>query len=170
MRESNSLIRPPLPAKTREEQAAYATRQARGVTLAAIYDWSLAAFVIALLIATVVLRGITSRQAATALALALVGAPALLLLAEGLRRAREVARVLQIGLSSIVTFANVSGVLRDLRDLLQGEINPSSNLPSLVVGVFILWGLTRSQTIAWFADVTPAEALRHPGVHFLGGQ
>ena len=161
------MIRPLLPVKSREEQAAYARRQAHGVTLAAIFDWSLASFLIALVIVTAVLRGITSRQAAAALALALVGVPALLLLAEGLRRAREVARVLQIGLSSIVTFANVAGVLRDLRDLLQGEINPSSNLPSLVVGVFILWGLTRSQTIAWFAEVTPAEALRHHDVRWL---
>ena len=161
MREANGTIRPLLPARTREEQAAYATRRVRGVTLAAIFDWSLASFLIALLLATAVLRGPTSRQAAAALALAIVGVPALLLLAEGLRRAREVARVLQLGLSSLVAFANVAGVLRDLRDLLQGETNPSTNLPSLVVGVFILWGLTRSQTIAWFAEVTPAEALRH---------
>ena len=155
------MILRPLPVKTREEMAQTAARQARGVTLAAVFDWSLAAFLIALLVATIFRRGISSQQAAAAAVLAVVCVPALLLLAEGLRRAREVARVLQISLSSIIIFANAAGVLRDLRDLLQGDVNPSTNLPSLLVGIFVVYGLTRRQTIAWFADVTPAEALRH---------
>ena len=155
------MIRPLLPVKSREEFAQDAARQARGVTLAAIFDWALAAFLLALLIATIVLRGVTSQQAAAAAVLALIGVPSLLLIAEGLRRAREVARVLQMGLSSIILFANGAGVLRDLRDLLQGEINPSTNLPSLLAGIFIVYGLTRRQTIAWFTTVSPAEALRH---------
>lgn len=161
------MMRAPLPVKTREEMAADAARQARGVTLAALFDWSLAAFLVALFIATAILRGITSRQAAAAAILALVGAPCLILLAEGLRRAREVARVLQLGLSSIILFANGAGVLRDLRHLLRGEINPSTNLPSLIVGILIVYGLTRRQTIAWFATVTPAEAMRHRDLRWL---
>jgi hypothetical protein len=169
------MILRPLPVKSREEMARDAARDARGVTLAAAFDWALAAFLIALLVATIFLRGITSRQAAAAAVLALIGVPALLLLAEGLRRAREVARVLQMSLSSIIVFANAAGVLRDLRDLLQGDVNPSTNLPSLVVGVFVVHGLTRRQTVAWFATVTPAEALRHfdrrwlARVAFVGG-
>lgn len=155
------MILRPLPVKTREEMAASAAREARGVSLAAAFDWSLASFLVALLIATVILRGFNSQQAAAAAILALIGVPSLLLLAEGLRRAREVARVLQMSLSSIIIFANAAGVLRDLRDLLQGEVNPSTNFPSLLVGIFVVYGLTRRQTIAWFADVTPAEALRH---------
>ena len=150
-----------LPTKSREEYAEDAARQARGVTLAVIYDWALAAFMLALLIATIVLRGVNSRQAAAAAVLALIGVPLLLLLAEGLRRAYEVARVLQMSLSSLILFANAAGVLRDVRDLLQGDLNPSTNLPSLVVGILILWGLTRRQTARWFAEVTPDEALRH---------
>lgn len=161
------MMRSPLPVKTRAEQAEDAARQARGVTLAAIFDWSLAAFLVALLLATALLRGPASRQAAAAAVLALVGVPCLILLAEGLRRAREVARVLQLGLSSIILFANGAGVLRDLRDLLRGEINPSTNLPSLIAGILIVYGLTRRQTIAWFAAVTPAEALRHHDLRWL---
>jgi hypothetical protein len=162
------ILRPPLPVKTREEMARSAAREARGVTMAAAFDWSLASFLVALLVATIYLRGVTSRQAAAAAVLALVGVPSLLLLVEGLRRAREVARVLQMSLSSIIIFANAAGVLRDLRDLLQGEVNPSTNFPSLLVGILVVYGLTRRQTIAWFADVTPAEALRHFDRRWLG--
>lgn len=162
------ILRAPLPAKSRAEQAADAARQARGVTIAAIFDWALATFLIALFVATVALRGATSRQATAAAALALIGVPLLILLAEGVRRAREVARVLQIGLSSVVAFANVAGILRDLRDLLQGDLNLSMNLPSLIACIAILHGLTRPRTVAWFADATPAEALRHHDRHWHG--
>jgi cytochrome bd-type quinol oxidase subunit 2 len=155
------MILRPLPVKTREEMTRDAARDARGVTSAAAFDWALAAFLVALFVGISIRRGINSQQAAAAAVLALVGVPSLLLLVEGLRRAHEVARVLQLSLSSVIVFANAAGVLRDLRDLLQGEVNPSTNLPSLVVGILVVYGLTRRQTIAWFADVSPAEALRH---------
>jgi hypothetical protein len=155
------MILRPLPVKTREEMAKTAAREARGVTLAAAFDWALAAFLIALLVATSLRVGIDSQYTAAAALLAVIGVPSLLLLVEGLRRAREVARVLQMGVSSIIVFFSAAGVLRDLRDLLQGEVNPSTTLPTLIAGIFIVHGLTRRQTVAWFADVSPTEALRH---------
>jgi hypothetical protein len=155
------MILRPLPVKTRAEMARDSAREARGVTLAAAFDWSLAAFLVALLVATSLRRGISSQQAAAAAVLALICVPALLLLVEGLRRAREVARVLQISLSSIIVFTSAAGVLRDLRDLLQGDVNPSTNLLALVAGLYVVYGLTRRQTLAWFAGVNPAEARRH---------
>lgn len=155
------MILRPLPVKTREEMAQSAAREARGVTLAAAFNWSLATLLIALIVVTFFRVGLTSQYTAAAALLAVVGVPSLLLLVEGLRRAREVARVLQMSLSSIIVFASAAGVLRDLRDLLQGDVNPSTNLPALIVSISIVYGLTRRQTIAWFADVSPAEALRH---------
>lgn len=160
-------MQPLLPVKSREEYAEDAARQARGVTLAAIYNWALAAFLMALLLATIVMRGMNSRQAAAAAFLVVIGVPALLLLAEGLRRARELARIIQISVSSLILFANAAGVLRDLRDLMQGDLNPSTNFPSLVAGILIVWGLTRRQTVAWFAEVTSAEALRYHDLHWF---
>jgi cytochrome bd-type quinol oxidase subunit 2 len=155
------MILRPLPVKTREEMAKSAAREARGVTLAAAFDWAIAAFLIALPVVTSIRVGINSQYTAAAALLAVIGVPSLLLLVEGLRRAREVARVLQLGVSSVIVFFSAAGVLRDLRDLLQGEVNPSTNLPALIVGVFIVQGLTRRQSIAWFAGVSTAEALRH---------
>jgi hypothetical protein len=155
------ILRPPLPVKTREEMAQSAARQARGVTLAAVFDWSLAAFLVALLVVFAFRRGIASREAAAVAVLVLICVPALQLLVEGLRRAHEVARVTQISVSSILVLPGVAGTLRDLKFLLGGDIDPSMAPVLLAVSILIVYGLTRRQTIAWFADVTPAEALRH---------
>jgi hypothetical protein len=155
------ILRPPLPAKTREEMAQTAAREARGVTLAVAFDWSLASFLVALLVAFAFRRGITSRESAAIAVLVLICVPALQLMAEGLRRAQEAARVTQIAVSSILVLPGAAGTIRDLKFLLEGDINPSVSPVLLVVCIRIAWGLTRRQTLSWFAEVTPIEALRH---------
>lgn len=155
------MIRPLLPVKSREEYAQDAARQARGVTLAAIFDWALGCLLVLFPARLITLYGITAQQTLAAVVLAIICVPCLLLLIESLRRASELARVIQINVSSLILVASVAGVLVDLRDLLRGEINLSMNLPSLLAGIFIVYGLTRRQTIVWFAEVSPAEAFRH---------
>lgn len=156
--------RPALPTKTAEEFERAPENQPRGVATAIIFDWSLVIFSGALLIIATVQRGPGSRQAAAAAALALLAGLPIALLGEALRRGQRGARPAQIIVSGLVGAVNVVGLMRDLSLLSRGVARPTTNLPALLAGTFVIWGLTRPQTIAWFARIPPARArARHGG-------
>ena len=145
--------RPPLPTKTAEEIERAPENQPRGIAVAIIFDWATAALVAA------------SREVAGILAL-VAGLP-LVVLGEALRRGRGGARLVQIIVSGLVSAINIAGILRDLGDLTRGEIPRTTNLPSLLAGIYIIWGLTRPQTIAWFARARPARVRERHGGRWL---
>lgn len=156
--------RPPLPTRTAEELERAPENQPRGIAVAVIFDWAITTLFIALLIVAIVQRGAESRQAAAAGFLALVAGLPLVALGEALRRGRGGARLVQIIVSGVIAAINVVGLLRDLGELVRGEIPRTTNLPALLAGIYIIWGLTRPQTIAWFKRVKPARAReRHGG-------
>lgn len=139
----------------------------RGVGIAVAFDWSAAALFAGALILEVVRRG-TDRQNIAALALlTLLIAPPMLLLGEALRRGDGRARPLQIGLSGLAVLFNAFGLIKDLLVLADGTLPRSTNLPSLLAGLWIIWGLTRPQTAHWFAQITPARARRQHGGAWL---
>ena len=144
-----------------------ASPKPRGVGIAVAFDWSAAALFACALILEVVRRG-ANRQTIAALAfLTLLAAPPLLLLGEALRRGNGRARILQIGLSGVVVLFNAFGLIKDLLVLSAGTLPRGTNLPSLLAGLWIIWGLTRPQTGQWFAQITPARARRRHGGAWL---
>ena len=141
----------------------------RGVGIAVAFDWTAAALVPSALVLGLVRGGVAERgQAVASYAfLALLAVPPFLLLGEALRQGREFARVLQLLGSGLALFVNAFGLLRDIIVLAEGIFPRSTNLPSLIADLWILWGLTRPQTVRWFAEITPAAARRHHGGRWL---
>ncbi len=150
-----------------EERERAPDHRPRGLAAAIVFDWAAVALFVALLATAIAQRGATSRQAAAAAFLALIAGLPLLGLGETLRRGRRGARLVQIAVSTIFAFGNTAGLLRDLGELARGEIPRTINLPSLLASSFIIWGLTRPQTIAWFASTTPARARALHGGRWL---
>ena len=159
--------RAPLPTKTADEFEHAAENQPRGVAAAIIFDWSLMVFLGTLLIIAIVQRGLTSRQAVSAAALVLLIGPPLVGLGELLRRGRHLARPIQIVVSGVIAAGNVVGFLGDLARLTRGVVRPTTNIPALAAGLFIIWGLTRPQTIAWFARIPAMQARERHGGRWL---
>lgn len=159
--------RSPLPVKTDDEFEQAPENQPRGVATAIIFDWSLMVFLGTLLIIAIVQRGLTSRQAVSAAGLALLIGLPLVGLGELLRRGRRVARSLQIAVSGLIAAGNIVGLLSDLARLTRGVVRPTTSLPALAAGLFIIWGLTRPQTIAWFARISMARARERHGGSWL---
>lgn len=141
----------------------------RGVGIAVAFDWTAAALVPSVLVLGLVRGDVAERGQAVAVYgfLALLAVPPFLLLGEALRQGREAARVLQLLGSGLALVVNTFGLLRDIIVLTQGGIPRSTNLPSLIADLWILWGLTRPQTVRWFAEITPAAARRHHGGRWL---
>jgi len=111
----------------------------------------------------VVQYGDAARQTAAAAFLLLLVLP-LLALGEALRRGATGARLTRVVIMSLIGAGNLIGVIADLRALLGGVPRWSVSLPSLIAIGFIIWGLTRQQTIAWFAETAPIRARwRHGG-------
>lgn len=161
------LPRSPLPVKTDDEFEQAPENQPRGVATAIIFDWSLMVFLGTLLIIAIVQRGLTSRQAVSAAGLALLIGLPLVGLGELLRRGRRVARSLQIAVSGLIAAGNIVGLLSDLARLTRGVVRPTTSLPALAAGLFIIWGLTRPQTIAWFARISMTRARERHGGSWL---
>jgi hypothetical protein len=153
--------------KTDDEFEQAPENQPCGVATAIIFDWSLMAFLGTLLIVAIVQRGLTSRQAASAAGLALLIGLPLVVLGELLRRGRRAARPIQIVVSGVIAAGNVVGLLSDLARLTHGVVQPTTNIPALAAGLFIIWGLTRPQTIAWFARISAARARERHGGKWL---
>jgi hypothetical protein len=159
--------RPPLPTKTNEELERARENQPRGLAVGVVFDWATAMLFGALLVVAIVQRGLDSRQAAAAGFLALVVGLPLVGLGEALRRGRRGARLVQVTVSGLIAAINVVGLIRDLGDLFHGEIPHTTNLPSLLAGIYVIWGLTRPQTIAWFARTKPARVRERHGGRWL---
>jgi hypothetical protein len=141
--------------------------QPRGITLAIIFDWGLAAFLVALGIVAAAQRGPDSQQAAAAALLAVVLGLPLIALGEALRRGKRPARTVQLIISGLLGALNVVGFIRDLALLLQGIRPGVLNFTALCAGIAIIWGLTRPQTIAWFARVSSARARARRGARWV---
>jgi hypothetical protein len=169
--EPNVTIRPqpraPLPTMSQEEFERAPENQPRGITPAIIFDWSLAAFLVALCIVAAAQRGPRSQQAAAAALLAVVLGLPLIALGEALRRGKRPARTLQVITSGLLGALNVVGLIRDISLLLQGTWPGAFNLTALVAGITIIWGLTRPQTIAWFARISSAQARARRGPRWI---
>lgn len=169
--ESNAAIRPkphaPLPTVSDDESDRAPENQPRGIALAIIFDWSLAAFLVALCIVAAAQRGPYSQQAAAAALLAVVLGLPLLALGEALRRGKRPARTVQLIISGLLGATNVVGFIRDLSLLLQGTRPGPFNLTALGAGIAIIWGLTRPQTIAWFARISSARARARRGPRWI---
>lgn len=159
--------RTPLPVKTDAEFEQASENQPRGVATAIIFDWSLMVFLSTLAIVAIIQRGLTSRQAVSAAGLALLIGLPLVGLGELLRRGRRVARPMQIVASGLIAAGNVIGLLSDLARLTRGVVRPTTNIPALAAGLFIIWGLTRPQTIAWFARISATRARERHGGSWL---
>jgi hypothetical protein len=159
--------RAPLPVKTDDEFEQAPENQPRGIATAIIFDWSVMVFLSTLLIVAIVQRGLTSRQAVSAAGLVLLIGLPLVALGEMLRRGRRVARPIQIIVSGLIAAGNVVGLLSDLARLTRGVVRPTTNIPALAAGLFIIWGLTRPQTIAWFARIAGARARERHGGSWL---
>ena len=159
--------RSPLPVKTDDEFEQAPENQPRGIATAIIFDWSLMVFLSTLLIIAIVQRGLTSRQAASAAGLALLIGLPLVVLGEMVRRGRRVARPIQIVVSGLIASGNVLGFLSDLALLTRGVVRPTTNIPALAAGLFIIWSLTRPQTTAWFARISTARAHERHGGSWL---
>ncbi|MFN8516214.1 MAG: hypothetical protein U0841_27225 [Chloroflexia bacterium] len=69
------MISAPIAGEDQQESAQPAAREARGVTLAAAFNWSLATLLIALIVVTCFRVGLTSQYTAAAALLAVVGVP-----------------------------------------------------------------------------------------------
>lgn len=170
--ESQSTVRqlrprPPLPTKTDEEFERAPENRPRGIGTAILFDWSFVAFLVALVVMAAAQRGIASRQAAAAALLAIVLGTPLALLGEALRRGKRPARIIQITASGLIGALNLLGFIRDLSSLLQGTLRFPLNLVALIAGIAIIWGLTRPQTIAWFARVKSSQARARHGSRWL---
>lgn len=140
-----------------------------GIPVAVGFDWSLAALLVTMLLVTAVRRGPTEQRTLAIALLALLVAPPAILLGEALRRGWSPARPLQVALSAVTAVGNGAGLLSDIIELVRGQLPRSTNLPALVADIWIIYGLTRPGTIAWFAGVTPAEARRrHTGPWLVG--
>jgi hypothetical protein len=156
-----------LPTRTDEELERAPENQPRGIAVAVVFDWATATLFGALLVVALVQRGLDSRQAAAAGFLTLVIGLPLIALGEALRRGRRGARFVQLAVSGLVAAINVVGLIRDLGELFHGEIPHTTNLPSLIAGIYIIWGLTRPQTIAWLARTKPARVRERHGGRWL---
>lgn len=141
----------------------------RGVGIAVAFDWAAAALFPSAFVLALVRGGVAERGQTVAVYafLAILAGPPFLLLGEALRQGREAARVIQLLGSGLALFVNAFGLLRDLIVLTQGIFPRSTNLPSLIADLWILWRLTRPQTVRWFAEITPAAARRHHGGRWL---
>ncbi len=135
-----------------------------GVAVAVAFDRAILTLSVTILVRAVVQYGDAARQtAAAAFLLLLLGLP-LATLGEALRRGATGARPAQVLIVSLIGAGNLIGVIADLRALLGGVPRWSVSLPSLIAIGFIIWGLTRQQTIAWFAETAPLRARwRHGG-------
>lgn len=154
------MLRPP--AEPRPAKADQAPAVARGVAVAAAFDWALATMAPAALALTLARGRATDTLLAAFGLIAVLVVPPLVALGEGVRRGLPRTRALQLGLVAVVLPVNAAGVIRDLALLLRGDIPRSASLPALLVDLYILWGLTRPETIRWF-DAARARR-RHSGL------
>ena len=168
---SNAAIRPrpraPLPTMSDEEFERAPENQPRGIALAIIFDWAVAAFLVGLCIVAAAQRGPYSQQAVAAALLAVVLGLPLLALGEALRRGKRPARTVQLVTSGLLGALNVVGFIRDLSLLLQGTRPGAFNITALGAGIAIIWGLTRPQTITWFARISSARARARRGPRWI---
>jgi hypothetical protein len=139
----------------------------RGVAAAIIFDWALLTLFLTLLVVTAVRYGLADQRTAAVALLAVIFIPMLGFLAEALRRGRQGARLAQIVVSSLAAIGNTAGFLRDLLDVLHGRLPGGVSTIALAADIWILWGLTRPATVAWFAGVSPAVAQRRYGGKWL---
>lgn len=139
----------------------------RGLAAAIIFDWALLALLLTLLAVTVVRYGLADQRTAAVALLALIFAPALGLLGEYARQGRRGARLLQIAVSSVAAIGNAAGFLRDLLDVLHGRLPGGISTIALGADIWILWGLTRPETIAWFMRGDKTAARRRHGGKWL---
>lgn len=154
------MLRPP--AEPRPAAADRVPAVARGVAVAAAFDWALAAMAPAALVLTLARGRATDTLLAAFGLIAVLVAPPLIALGEGVRRGLPRARALQIGLVAVLLLINAAGVIRDLVLLLRGDIPRSVSLPALLIDLYIVWGLTRPETIRWF-DTAATGAHRRRG-------
>lgn len=159
--------RPPLPTKTEEEFERSPENQPRGIGTAVAFDWAFVIFLFALVVVAAAQRGIASRQAAAAALLAIVLGLPIATLGEALRRGKRWARITQITVSGILGALNLLGFIRDFSLLILGTRPMPLNLAALIAGVTIIWGLTRPQTITWFARVKSSQARARHGLRWL---
>ena len=161
------VLRRPLPTKdaAADEQEGPLLH---GTAIAVIFDWATAVRVVVLLGVTLAQRGTNARSTAAAALLALIFAPPFVVLGELLRRARPLSRILQLAVASVIALISIAGLLRDLGELFHGILPRSTNLPSLLASLYVLWGFTRPPMVRWFTHTTPAAARqRHSGPWLL---
>lgn len=156
----------PLPMHTPKEWEQAAPNQPRGIAAAIAFDWAGLTFLVATLIVAVRQYGPASQQTTAAIFLLLLGLP-LVTLGEMLRRGREGARIAQLVITALIGGGNLIGVIADLHLLLNGTIRWSISLPSLSFAAFVVWGLTRPQTQAWYAQATLVRARARYGGSWL---
>jgi hypothetical protein len=157
----------PLTMRSAEEWENAADNRPRGIAAAVAFDWAVLTLIIATLTRAIVRYNVTARQTAAAVfLLLLVGVP-LVLLGEALRRGLSGARLTQVLVTSLVGVGNLVGLIADLRALLGGAPRWSISFPSLILVGFVVWGLTRPQTIAWFAETARIRARSRHGGRWL---
>ena len=157
----------PLPMQSAEEWENATPNRPRDIAAAVAFDWAVPTLIVAILVRAVVQHGFASRQtAAAAFLLLLLGLP-LVALGEVLRRGATVARLTHVVITSLVGAGNLIGLIADLRALLGGVPRWSVSFPSLTLVGFVVWGLTRPQTIAWFAETARIRARSRHGGRWL---
>jgi hypothetical protein len=157
----------PLPMRSAEEWENAAHNRPRGIAAAVVFDWASLTLIAAILARAVVQYGLASRQTAAAAFLLLVLGLPLAALGEALRRGLTGARLTQVLIASLIGAGNLIGLIADLRALLGGTPRWSASLPALVLAGFVVWGLTRPQTIAWFAETARSRARSRHGGRWL---
>ena len=157
----------PLPMQSAEEWENATDNRPHGIAAAVALDWAILTLSAATLVRALVQYGFSSRQvAAAAFILLLFGLP-LVALGEALRRGSAGARLAQVVITSLIGVGNLFGLIADLRALLGGVPRWSVSLPSLILAGFVIWGLTRPQTIAWFAETATIRARSRHGGRWL---
>ena len=157
----------PLPMRSTEEWENATDNRPRGIAAAVALDWAILTLIATVLMRALVQYGFTSRQvAAAAFLLLLFGLP-MVALGEALRRGSAGARLTHVVITSLIGVGNAIGLIADLRALFGGVPRWSISLPSLILAGFVVWGLTRPQTIAWFAETARIRARSRHGGRWL---
>lgn len=157
----------PLPMQSTEEWENATDNRPRGIAVAVAFDWAILTLIGVILARAITQYGIASRQAAAAAFLLLLLGLPLVALGETLRRGSKGARILQTLLASLIGAGNLIGMIADLRALLGGVPRWSVSLPSLILAGFVVWGLTRPQTVVWFAGTARIRARSRHGGRWL---
>jgi hypothetical protein len=158
--------------RERQQESSAPTQGPRGIGTGVAFDWALAAQI--LIMAPFFAVGVGPGAQTAGLPLAariattvgsVIAALLVIGIGEALRRGNRYAWMFQIGFNALLILDGVVGFPDALHLLQQGLFSGLvGSVVLLVIDPIIVYLLTRPQTRAWIARVTPAEAMtRHGG-------